>query len=109
MLLNISNHPYESWGVDQLEAATVAFGNVVDYPFPVINPEWGLIDVTECAINVYKDIVENYPRDINVLIMGEFVFCFQLIIRLHEVDIPCFVATSDRISKFKFVRFRPYF
>ncbi len=54
MFVNLSNHPSTKWTPEQLAAAQ-AFGEVVDRPFPNIDPRWSSGEVDEL---VYKDVHE---------------------------------------------------
>ncbi len=36
--INLTNHPSTKWGADQLAAAK-KYGNIVDIPFPAVDPE----------------------------------------------------------------------
>ena len=45
MFVNLSNHPVESWGERQRSAAEAIGGEVVDFPFPEVSPEWGVEEV----------------------------------------------------------------
>ncbi|MBK9404753.1 MAG: hypothetical protein IPN57_09505 [Ignavibacteria bacterium] len=38
--LNISNHPSDKWGDKQLSTALELAEEIINLPFPNINPEW---------------------------------------------------------------------
>lgn len=38
MLLNLSNHPSSLWCDEQIKAAETLFGEIVDLPFPQVDP-----------------------------------------------------------------------
>lgn len=38
MLLNLSNHPSSLWCDEQKKAAETLFGEIVDLPFPQVDP-----------------------------------------------------------------------
>lgn len=49
MLVNLSNHPVSKWTPEQMQAALVEFGGVVDLPFPNIPPDVSREWVLDCA------------------------------------------------------------
>lgn len=118
IFINFSNHPSQKWSEEQKEAAQ-KYGEIVDIPFPQINPEMASTEVQHWANYWVRNIISKY--DINtciyIHIMGEmnFVFSFVNIAKAH--GIPCFAATTERIveekdsvkiSKFQFIQFRQY-
>lgn len=120
MLINLSNHPSSQWEAPQHQAAT-EFGEIIDIPFPEIEPEWDANHVEELA-KVYLDKIlavasENHAEPV-VHLMGEYVFCFNLATMLKANNIKVLVSTSQRQSvmnddgtktiKFSFTRFREY-
>lgn len=120
MLINLSNHPSSQWEAPQHQAAS-EFGEIIDIPFPEIEPEWDANQVEELA-QVYLDKIlavasENHAEPV-VHLMGEYVFCFKLATMLKTNDIKVLVSTSQRQSvmnddgtktiKFSFTRFREY-
>lgn len=120
MLLNLSNHPSGQWSEAQLQKAIEQFGQVVDMPFPVINPEGDEMYIKDLAHTYLQRILamcERYP-DITVHIMGELNFCFALVELLKKSGIACVASTTTRkviiannskkVSEFEFVRFRYY-
>ena len=119
MLINLSNHPSEKWGEDQKNATFQKFGDIKDYHFPEINPEATTSEIRETAQKIFIEIRNANHSEYCIHLMGEFTFCYQFA-RLCEINaIPCFVSTTKReveikengekISKFKFIKFRPYF
>jgi hypothetical protein len=116
-LINLSNHPFESWGEAQKQAAIREFGEVEDLPFPEIPPQWGIEEVNRLAEEMTQQIVERQPLALHLA--GEFTFCYQLAKRLEAAGIRCVVATSRRMVqqladnrkevRFEFVRFRDYY
>ncbi|OJX88073.1 MAG: hypothetical protein BGP01_07245 [Paludibacter sp. 47-17] len=121
MLINLSNHPSSTWSEHQLHAARCSFGEVIDIPFPEIEPEWDANQVEELA-KIYLDKIlaiapENQAEPV-VHLMGEYIFCFKLATMLKTNDIKVLVSTSRRQSvinndgtktiKFSFTRFREY-
>lgn len=91
IFLNISNHPSTSWGEKQLHAAR-SWGNlgdeetleIIDIPFPDVNPNSCINGIESAAKNLIKDICER-ARDgywdsyIPCLVQGEFTLTFQIV------------------------------
>ncbi|ACY49700.1 hypothetical protein [Rhodothermus marinus] len=122
MLINLSNHPASTWGKAQREASRM-YGEVEDWPFPLIPPEWDAHQVAGLA----QDYAERIVRRLNeagggrhaVHVMGEMTFTCTLVRLLHQRGILCLASTSQRIVEedpasgkkiacFRFERFRPY-
>ena len=115
MIINVTNHPVSSWSDEQRTAAEKEFGNIIDLPFPNINPALNQDDIKKLAKD-YKHRIEAF-QPAAVHIMGEMTFTFSLVKRLKKIGIPCVASTSERIVAeeagkkivtFKFVRFRYY-
>ena len=121
MLLNLSNHPSEKWSQKQMDAATF-YGEVVDLPFPDIDPkaESGVIDLIadKFEIKIRKLLSHESKENKFVNIMGELTFCFALTAHLQKYGITCLCSTTTRqtidnpdgskTTRFDFVRFREY-
>ena len=119
MLINLSNHPYSKWSVDQTEAANRFGGGIVDLPFPIVDPSADEDHVAALA-DIYcakvMEIANGQP--VTVHIMGEMTLTFALVRKLQEISITCVAATTRREtidyaegrkeSVFRFVRFREY-
>lgn len=104
MLLNFSNHPYQSWSIAQRQTAEMQFGEVVDWAFPIVPPEADKQAVHMLAISYLKDIQDQYNDIIAqhrfaILLQGEQSFIIAFYKYACAQNIPCFVATSDRISQ----------
>lgn len=116
MLLNLSNHPSDSWQDEQMKAAISEFGSVQDLPFPKIDPEWSSSDVVRLVEDYEIRIRKIDPKAVHI--MGELTFTFTLVNRLKTIGIRCIASTTERIvsedgngnktSKFRFVQFRNY-
>jgi hypothetical protein len=115
MLLNFTNHPFDSWDVAQQNAAIEEFAEVQDYQFPEINPELDEMELEKLVRKYLEEILALKPSAVHI--MGEMNFTFQMIYFLMQSKIPCFASTSDRqmeksgdqiINTFKFKRFRKY-
>jgi len=122
MLINLSNHPLAQWSEKQIQEANKLFGEIVDLPFPQIDPQIDSNEIVEIAKEYLKKI-EQIAKDKNenvvVHIMGELTFCFALIQLLKQKGIKCVASTTQRnvieqeagkkTLLFNFVRFRDYF
>ena len=119
MLLNLSNHPSARWSAQQAEAANRLYGEIVDLPFPQVDPNG---DETYIAslVGEYTEKVLQLAKNqkVTVHLMGEMTFCFALVSHLQKHGITCVASTTERIVKesengtkeviFKFVQFRNY-
>lgn len=117
MFINLSNHPSSGWSEEQLKAAR-AFGEVVDMPFPQVEPAATAEEVHNLAEELVAAILEcGEPADLTVHIMGEMTLCYAVISRLQDCGICCVASTTERfvtevdgkkVSEFHFVQFREY-
>lgn len=118
MLINISNHPHGIWKEEQIEAA-MRFGEIVDIPFPNVDPFATEIDIAHKADDIVNEIITAYGcENVFAHVMGEFTMTFALIKCLEKESIPCYASTSERVVRdigdgkkeveFKFVQFRKY-
>ena len=118
MFINLSNHPSSKWSAEQVEAARV-YGEIVDLPFPVVDPKGDEVHVSALADEYCRKVqamAAGYPVAVHV--MGEMTLTFAIVSRLQALGIPCYAATTERIitelpegrkeSVFRFVRFRKY-
>jgi len=119
MLINLSNHPSSGWSVEQTNKAKELYGNLVDVPFPEVDPvgnEQYIHELTDEYLSRIISIQSNSPKVVHV--MGELTFCYALIKKLKMQGIKCIASTTVRdvvvgadgkITKaFKFVQFREY-
>lgn len=119
MFINLSNHPSSSWQADQLNAAH-KMGTIYDIPFPVIPSDWDTQKVA-LLVDVYKEKIKKLlpePDEMSVIhVIGESVFTFMLVSSLLQERYIVVASTTERvvsykgeqkISTFKFVRFRSY-
>lgn len=118
LLINLSNHPYENWSVEQKEAAK-EYGEVRDMPFPAINPDDDTEQIRERADEYISKIIKlNAEYAVTVHLMGEMSFVVYAVSRLSERGIRCICSTSERDTEdlgggekkvtFRFKRFRDY-
>jgi len=133
MLLNISNHPKSSWSKEQISQAESIYGVIIDIPFPEIDPESSLEEIKKLAeqysatvldyiSSIYNKNTEGNSYQNVVHLMGEFTFVFNLLEKLKILGIKAVNSTTSResrsisnktgtekISVFKFVKFREYY
>jgi hypothetical protein len=123
MLINFTNHPNEKWSEKQKQLAIAEFGQIVDMPFPEIEPHAGTAEIKLLAELYFTRLVAHFdhcastPKANAVHIQGEFTFAFALVKLLQSCDIKCLASTSKRIVQekdgrklvlFDFVQFRAY-
>jgi hypothetical protein len=115
MLLNFTNHPFETWDSIQKDAAIQEFDAVVDFQFPEINPELDEMELEKLVRKYLEEILVYKPSAVHI--MGEMNFTFQMIYFLMQNKIPCYASTSERnmekkgdqiTNTFVFKRFRKY-
>lgn len=118
MFLNLSNHPSANWSAEQTEAATHLYGEIIDLPFPVVDPagdEKYIADLADEYCQKVLALAEG--KNITVHLMGEMTLTFALLKRLQAHGILCVASTTQRktveengvkTSIFQFVKFREY-
>lgn len=95
MLLNVSNHPYETWPDKQKHDANLYYGGVIDMPFPHIDPNWTAEELKEFMYAFVETIQLKQPQA--VYIVGEHVATYILVRLLQKAGIVCLNARSERI------------
>jgi hypothetical protein len=125
MFINISNHPSDKWSEKQIkEIKKYDDGEIIDIPFPNINPHWNE-DEVDLIVNKYFTKVmklkekKRKTESVYVHLMGESGFVLSLAIDLNNIFIDVLYSTTERIVtenengekivKFEFVKFRRYF
>lgn len=118
MLVNLTNHPCSGWSSEQTKAAIEAYGQVVDFPFPMVNPDLDEAAVATLADNVVSTIIDKYGTGVTIHLMGEFTLANALLRRFAALGITCIASTTERIVReiepghkevrFEFRRFRRY-
>ena len=116
MFINLSNHPADRWSAEQRDAAQALGGEIVDVPFPNIDPNASHKDVNDLARKIFDQIVNDA---VAVHVAGESTFVYTFVRMCQSVGIPCFAATTERMVvenpdgtktvAFEFKQFRPYF
>lgn len=118
IFVNLSNHPSCYWSEEQLLAAR-NYGEIVDVPFPVVEPEWDASAVKLLAVEMFNTIsLLGSAAEVVVHLMGEQTFCYELACKLQKAGYLCVASTTHRetmyledgskLSNFKFVHFREY-
>lgn len=119
MLINLSNHPSNKWSTNQMEAAISLFGEVIDLPFPLVDP-CGDESYIELLASEYvsKVIALTKGNPYVVHLMGEMTLSFAILKILTNMGVQCVASTSERVVKevgegrkeatFSFVKFRKY-
>lgn len=118
MFVNFTNHPSENWDQNQLDAS-MAYGEIVDVPFPNVDVTYNEDEVRVLAENAVAEIMALNPTC--VLCQGEFNLAYLVISILIEKGIPVVAACTERVveehreggiykkvSQFKFVKYRRF-
>ena len=121
---NISNHPLTGWSEAQVEEAralSAGDAELIDVPFPMVEPALSTRDIKAKADELLKTWVqriEEGPHQVKAaLVTGEPIMSYYLSQGLCAHGVKCYVATSQRIaeeldgvkrSRFEFVRFREW-
>lgn len=119
MLINLSNHPSAKWSIEQTEAAHKLYGEIVDLPFPVVEPSADEAQIALLADEYLSRVLQLADgQSVIIHLMGEMTLTFALLFRLQMQGLTCVASTTQRItietepnvkqSVFKFVRFRNY-
>lgn len=95
MLINCTNHPYEIWNEAQRKAST-AYGEVLDIPFPQIDPKWTIQDLRKLT-EEYSAKIQAHAPDC-VMVAGEFTFAFMLVDKLLSDGIKVVCSCSRRMT-----------
>ena len=120
VFINLSNHPLTDWRKEQLNEARNLGEELIDLPFPNVSPSIGAEEIRKLAevqIERIIDISKNYDSAV-VHIVGEPNLVFEVVTMLKMQGITCVASTTERIStnlpggqkisEFKFIRFREY-
>lgn len=119
MFINFTNHNSDSWSIAQREAAET-YGEIVDIPFPAVDPAFGSEMIYKLA-EKYTEMICHQKPDA-VLVQGEMTLCYAVVSILISKGINVLCATTERVtatriglsgetikvSEFRFVRFRKY-
>ncbi len=119
MFINCTNHRVENWGEGQRQAAG-QWGEIIDYPFPMVSPLLKEEEIEALAEHIVQDILLKQP-DI-VMCQGEFTLTYAIVNRLKLLGVKVVAACSERKTEelllpdggskresyYEFVRFREY-
>ena len=123
MLINFSNHPYNTWG-DKQKDAGAKFGTVVDLPFPAVSSkadEREIKCLAEKSLEIIIGLLNDEPASA-VMVQGEFTLTYAVVSLLLKRGIKAISACSERRVtevagedgklvrhvEFSFERFREY-
>jgi len=119
MLINFSNHPSTKWPESQLEAG-LAYGKIVDIPFPEVSPNATELEIKELAERCSDEIMSRYDAEAGeryAHVMGEPTLVYAIVQLLKGRGIVCVASTTTResteengvkSSRFTFGQFRKY-
>ena len=119
ILINHTNHLSSQWSPEQIAAAE-EYGEIADFPFPNIDANFDEAQISELVEVNGKKIIALNPAA--VLCQGEYSYTYAMINFLRKNNVVVIAAASERvveervteggatqkISMFKFVRFRQY-
>ena len=119
VFINHTNHPSSNWDEDQLKAAR-EYGEIMDDPFPNVDPDLDTAKVMELVDKNFKELSGMNPSC--VLCQGESVYVYHMVQKLKTAGINAIAACSERNVKesvdesgnnvktiiFSFARFRDY-
>jgi len=115
MLINLSNHPSNKWGLLQKKTADDLYDTIKDLPFPNIPPNATKKEVRKLVKKYKKIIINLNPHAVHL--MGEMTFTYALVRKLKKLEIPVIASTTNRIVaekegkkivQFQFVQFRAF-
>jgi hypothetical protein len=116
MLINFSNHPSSQWPDNQKQAAKDNFGEVIDIPFPNIDPRASCAALEALAERFINDLTSHENDTIHI--MGELTFTYIIVNKMRLLGRFCVASTTERKVemdgdikkvKFEFVAFRAYY
>ena len=119
IFVNHTNHASAQWSPEQIAAAEI-YGEIADFPFPNIDANFDEAQISALVEVNGKKIMALNPAA--VLCQGEFSYTYAMINFLKKNNVVVIAAASERIveervtadgatqkiSLFKFVRFRQY-
>jgi hypothetical protein len=119
LFVNFTNHPSTGWSPEQLAAANV-YGDIVDIPFPDVDPCGDEEYIQQLADEYLEKIGKQNPAA--VLCQGEMTLAFAVAARLAKIGTTVLAACSKRMAieeinkdgkvvktaEYKFTRFRRY-
>ena len=91
--VNFSNHDSSKWAASQIEAAK-EYGDIINIPFPSVNPIATKEDVSELAEKSVEEILAASPSI--VMVQGESTLVYAVVQRLQAEGIHCCAACTRR-------------
>lgn len=118
VFVNLTNHPSSEWEKNQIDAAS-QYGEVVDFPFPIVDADASAVDLDQQAEEIIGYLLKCYrARSLTVHVMGEMGLTYRLVYGLTNRGVRCLCSTTERkvmelgngkrIAEYKFVKFRDY-
>ena len=118
MFINFTNHPSDGWSQKQRKAAC-QYGEIVDLPFPFIDPHYTKEDILHIVRDYAEKIFDIKEQETVVHVMGEMTFTHNIVNILKEAGIKCLASTTvrnndmitsddGRTPEYVFVQFREY-
>lgn len=123
MLINLSNHPSNTW-LEPQQSAAQHYGNIQDIAFPPIDPAADSQSVAELAADYVEQCLELLSQEANanekqhaIHIMGEMTFVYSFVAQAQTKKLRCIASTTIRDVterdgvkevRFNFVQFREY-
>jgi len=100
MFVNLSNHASDNWPEEEKNAAK-RYGDIIDVAFPSIP-----VDITSEQMDVLVDeyaeklhaLLSSDVEDDAVMIQGESVFAYRMVVRLKKDHIRALAAVTERKS-----------
>ena len=91
--INLTNHSSGFWSEEQRNAAE-QYGNIIDIPFPAVDPAAEPEEITAMA-DACMEKIRAYEEP-TVLVQGEFTLVFAIVSRLKAEGIRALAACSVR-------------
>lgn len=116
--INLSNHPSSKWDEVQLAAAR-KYGDIIDVPFPAVDPHAEPWDIAELAgLTLHNIMCTLDGEDAVMHVMGEMTFVVSFVQQAANMQFLCVASTTERNTvenpdgtktvSFRFVQFRKY-
>ncbi len=111
VLVNHTNHLVNEWLQHQVDVTHRMFDRIVDVPFPKIDHEATIEEVSKLAKDNLKTIMKQYEPSA-ILLAGEFTYVYQFLKHAEKhTDVQIFYAANrgkDEHGKLIFVQYRSY-
>lgn len=91
--VNFTNHMSSKWAPSQVAAAK-EYGDIIDIPFPAVDPLATKEEISVLAEKSVQDILEQHPTV--VMAQGEFTLTFVVVKKLQQKGVKCVVACTRR-------------